>query len=338
MKRANRFLLSKPTDLGSLALEEFTVGQPGPGEVLVRMRAASLNFRDLLLTSGAYPAAALPEQLVPLSDGAGEIVAVGEGVERWRIGDRVCGIFTQSWLAGRKKPADDSQELGGPIDGVLTQFRIFNEQGLVAVPEHLSFEEAATLPCAAVTAWNALFCGRPVRAGETVLILGTGGVSCFALQFAKMAGAHVIATSSSDQKLDRARALGASETINYKTQPEWQDEVRRLTDGRGVDHVVEVGGPGTLQRSLASLAMNGQAHLIGVLTQGEINPLAILGAAINVRGILVGSREMFEDMNRAIVHHQLKPVIDSTYAFEEAPSAYRSLQKAGHVGKIVITI
>lgn len=338
MQRAERYCLSNSMALETLSLEAFSVPQPGRGQVLVKMHAASLNFRDLLITGGAYPLAALPDRLVPLSDGAGEIIAIGEDVTCWTAGDRVCGIFTQSWLGGRKRPADNLQELGGSIDGVLTQYRLFDAEGIVAIPDHLAYDEAATLPCAAVTAWNALYGGRPVKAGERVLILGTGGVSCFALQFAKAAGAYVIATSSSEEKLARIRALGADETVNYKSHPEWQEEVRRLTGGEGVDHVVEVGGPGTLQRSLACLAMNGQAHLIGVLTQGEINPLAILGSALSVRGILVGSRELFEDMNRAVSQHGIRPVIDRKFSFAEAPAAFRALQAANHVGKLVITI
>lgn len=335
MTSFRKFVLSKPGTLDNLRVVEDEVPTPGPGQVLVRIRAASLNFRDLLVVQGLYPTP-LIEDLVPLSDGAGEVVALGAGATRWSIGDRVCGIFTQTWQGGRKTQSDFAHELGGSVDGVLGEYRLFDENGLVLAPAHLSFEEAATLPCAAVTAWNALFGGRPVRAGEDVLVLGTGGVSSFALQFARMAGARVIALSSSDAKLARFAAAGADACINYSDHPDWPVEVRRLTGGRGVDHVVEVGGPGTLERSLASAALNGQVHLIGVLTQGQINPLPVLGSAITLRGILVGSREMFADMNRAIGQHHIHPLVDSRFEFEDAVSAYVSLQGAGHIGKIVV--
>jgi NADPH:quinone reductase-like Zn-dependent oxidoreductase len=301
------------------------------------MHAMSVNYRDLAIADGRYPAAILPD-VVPLSDGAGEIVELGTDVEGWRVGDRVCGIFTQSWLAGRRKADDGHTDLGGPVHGVLTEFRCFEAHGLVEIPSHLSFPEAATLPCAAVTAWNALFGARPVQTGETVLVMGTGGVSTFALQFATMAGARVITISSSDEKLEKHRKLGAAELVNYRRTPDWDGEVLRLTGGKGVDHVVEIGGPGTLDRSLAALAMNGQVNLVGVLSQGQMSPLQLIGSNGNMRGLIVGSRDLFEQMNRAIEMHDIKPAIHEIFPFDRATDAYRSLLSADHVGKLVITV
>ena len=331
--------MSAAAGLGSWTLAERPTPEPGRGQVLVRLRAVSLNYRDLLIAHGHYPFAVNLDRLIPVSDGAGEVVALGEGVRRFRGGERVAGIFSQSWLGGAQVADMWQTALGGAIDGVLSEFQVFDEAGLVTLPDALSFEEGATLPCAAVTAWNALYGLKPLVAGQTVLTLGTGGVSIFAIQFARAAGARVIATSSSDAKLERARALGAHETINYRAHPDWEREVRRLTDGAGVDHVVEVGGTGTLPRSIASTKPGGHIGLIGLLAQGEaIDPLAILGASCIVRGVAVGAREMFEDMNRVIALHGLKPVIDRSFAFEEAPAALAALAEASHVGKIVIRI
>ncbi len=332
------YRLPTHTGIDDLALVEAPDPRPGRGQVLVRMRAASLNFRDLSVASGKYMLSKLPPDLVPLSDGAGEVVELGEGVSRVKLGDRVAGIFMQSWLAGELEPQQRNTALGGAIDGVLAEHVVFDAEGLVHIPAHLSFEQAATLPCAAVTAWNALYGLQPLQPGQTVLVLGTGGVSVFALQFAHAAGARVIATSSSDQKLERARALGASDGVNYKATPEWQDAVRQLTDGRGVDHVVEVGGPGTIARSLGATRGGGVVTLIGVLTRGQIDPLVIFGSGAVVRPIYVGSRQMFEAMNRAIALHRIEPVIDRVFPFEEAREAYRHLKGATHVGKVVIAI
>jgi NADPH:quinone reductase-like Zn-dependent oxidoreductase len=333
------YQLPKATAISDLTLAEAETPKPGRGQVLVRLRAASLNYRDLMVATGRYGrGGTLPPNLVPLSDGAGEVAEIGADVTRVKVGDRVAGIFMQSWLAGEPDAAYASSSLGGAVDGVLAEYRVFDQDGLVHLPEHLSFEEGATLPCAAVTAWNALYAVQPVRPGDTVLTLGTGGVSVFAVQFAQAAGARIIATSSSDAKLERVRALGAAETVNYKSHPDWDAEVKRLTGGRGVDHVVEVGGPGTLPRSLAATRMGGHIGLIGVLTQGQIDPSLILRGGAIVRGIYVGSREMFEAMNRAIAFHAVKPVIDRVFAFEEAAEAYRHLEGAGHFGKVVIRI
>lgn len=258
---------------------------------------------------------------------------------RWQPGDRVAGIFSQSWLGGAQ--VDDAWQttLGGAIDCMLAEQVVLHENGLVRVPDYLSFEEAATLPVAAVTAWNALYGLKPLKAGETILALGAGGVSIFAIQLAHAAGARVIVTSSSDAKLEKATALGAHATINYRTNPEWQAEVRRLTYGRGVDHVIEVGGAGTLPRSIASTRPGGVVNLIGVLASGEpMDPLAILGAGAIVRGVMVGSREMFADLNRALADNQIEPVIDRVFDFHDAKEALAYLNGAGHVGKVVIRV
>ena len=332
------YQLPQTTGFDDLTLLEADTPTPGPGQVLVRMHAASLNFRDLAVATGKYMMSTLPPNLVPLSDGAGEIVALGQGVTRLAVGDRVTPIFMQSWMGGDMSPEDSTTALGGAIDGVLAEYKLFDARGLVHIPAHLSYEQAATLPCAAVTAWNALFGLQPVGPGQTVLVLGTGGVSIFALQFAHAAGARVIATSSSDEKLARALSLGASDGVNYKTDPEWQHAVRKLTDGRGVDHVVEVGGPGTIQRSVGATRNGGVVTLIGVLTRGTLDPLAVFGAGATIRPIYVGSRQMFEAMNRAIALHKIEPVIDRVFAFEEAREAYKYLKSAAHVGKVVVRI
>jgi len=332
------YRLPKHEGFDDLTLMEGDIPTPGRGQVLVRIRAASLNFRDLSVATGRYVMGTLPPNLVPLSDGAGEVVETGPDVTRVKPGDRVAGIFMQGWLGGELEPAYRETALGGAIDGVLAEYVVFDQQGLVHIPPHLSYAQAATLPCAAVTAWNALTGLNPILPGQTVLVLGTGGVSIFALQFAVAAGARVIATSSSDAKLQRARALGAADGINYTQTPEWQAEVRRLTMGRGVDHVVEVGGPGTLPRSIAAARLGGVVSMIGVLTRGQIDPLSILAGGVIVRGVFVGSRAMFESMNRAIALHEIEPVIDRIFPLEEAPHAYRTLKSAQHVGKIVISL
>ncbi|HTT97988.1 MAG TPA: NAD(P)-dependent alcohol dehydrogenase, partial [Rhizomicrobium sp.] len=278
--------------------------------------------------------------LVPLSDGAGEVAEIGAGVTRVKPGDRVAPVFMQTWIGGDIEPDHAASSLGGAIHGVLAEYAVFSQDGLVKLPEHLSFEEGATLPCAAVTAWNALYGGRPLRVGESVLVLGTGGVSIFALQLAHAAGARVIATSSSDGKLAQAKALGASDGVNYREHAEWQDEVLRLTGGRGVDHVIEVGGAGTLPRSVASARLGGQVHQIGVRAGGEgsIDPAVSMRKGLILRGIYVGSRQMFEAMNRAIALHRIAPVIDRVFGFEEAKDAYRHLESQKHVGKVVIRV
>jgi NADPH:quinone reductase-like Zn-dependent oxidoreductase len=313
--------------------------KPGPGQALVRVHAVSLNYRDLLVVSGMYPGP-LPRPLVPTSDGAGEIVEVGPGVDDLKVGDRVAGTFFEDWESGRLTEREMATARGGATQGMLAEYVSSSAHGLVRIPDHLSFEEAATLPCAAVTAWHALFEIDPLRPGETVLVLGTGGVSIFALQLGIMAGASVIVTSSSDEKLERARALGATTTINYKRAADWEKPVREATGGVGVDRVIEVGGPGTFQKSLASLRMGGRLSLIGVLTgfAGGVEVVPILVGSLHVDGIYVGSREMFESMNRAIARTKLSPVIDRVFPFADAPAAYEYLRSGAHFGKVVIRI
>lgn len=323
--------------LDALTLTEQPEPQPGPGQLLIKMRAASLNYRDLLTVKGAYSSKQkLP--LVPLSDGVGEVVAVGDGVTRVKAGDRVASIFMQQWLDGEFSAEKANSALGGAIDGILAEYVTLHEDGVVHVPEHLSDEEAATLPCAAVTAWHALITEGNLKAGDTILVLGTGGVSIFALQFAQLVGARAIATSSSDEKLERARSLGASDGINYKTTPDWDKLVWELTGKVGVDHVVEVGGAGTLNKSLRAVRMGGRISLIGVLSglSGEISTVSILHKNIRVQGIYVGSRAMFEAMNRAIALHQLKPVVDRVFPFTEARQALAYMESGAHFGKIAI--
>ena len=309
---------------------------PGPGEVLVRIRAVALNFRDLIATRIERPGALTP--LIPCSDGAGEVVAVGAGVTQWQPGDRVIGCFFQAWESGRITREVMRSDLGGPRHGVLAEYVVLGANGVVAVPEHLTYQQAATLPCAAVTAWHALIVNGQLQPGETVLLLGTGGVSMFALQFAKLTGARVIITSSRDEKLERARKLGADETINYRTFPDWSVRVHELTNKQGVDHVVEVSGAGTLEKSIESLRYGGQIHHIGVLSgfEGKINPWWIVAKSATVRGVYVGSRDMFEAMNQAIALHKLEPVIDIVVPFADAREAFLTMERGLHFGKIVI--
>ena len=325
--------------LDNLALIERPDPRPGPGQALVRLRAAALNYRDLLTAEGKYnPKQKLP--LVPCSDGAGEVVEVGSGVARVQPGDRVCGLFAQRWIAGVPTREKLRSTLGGPLDGTLAELAVFDQEGLVKIPEHLSDEEAATLPCAAVTAWSALVTEGGVTAGDTVLVQGTGGVSLFALQIAKLLGARVIATSSRDDKLARARELGAAEGINYRDIPEWGTRVKELTGGAGVDHVVEIGGAGTLQQSLRAVRFGGTISLIGNLagTKTELLLTQIFMQKIRVNGILVGHRESFEAMNRAIAFHGLRPLIDRVFSLEESRAAFDHMAAGDHFGKIVIRI
>jgi NADPH:quinone reductase-like Zn-dependent oxidoreductase len=323
---------------GSKSIEELRqVEQPdpvaGPHDVLVRVRATSLNYRDQAVVAGQYFGGAVTCDTVPLSDGAGDVIAVGSAVSRFKPRDRVAATFFQ--------PGAQPTALGSPLDGMLREQAALNEDGLVAIPDHLSYRDAACLPCAAVTAWHALFrAGRPTRAGDTVLVLGTGGVSIAALQLARAAGARVIATSSSDDKVARVTALGASDVINYRRIQDWEQEVRRLTAGRGVDCVVEIGGAGTLGRSMRSLARSGKVTLIGFLAgrEGDTNPTPLMMTGGSLHGIFVGDREMFEEMNRAIIVNHITPVIDRVFPFEAAPAAYKFHASGAFVGKVVITV
>jgi NADPH:quinone reductase-like Zn-dependent oxidoreductase len=323
--------------LEKLVLAERPEPIPGPWEVVFKLRAVTLNYRDLLMVKGLYnPRQPLP--LIPLSDGVGEVTAVGEAVTRARIGERIAGNFSQKWISGEPNRTKLSASLGGPIDGMLAEYRVLHEDGVVKVPAHLSDEEAATLPCAALTAWNALVTTGNTKAGDVILLQGTGGVSLFALQFAKMAGARVIITSSSDDKLARAVELGADHTINYRTVADWDKKTKELTDGAGADHIVEVGGAGTFNKSLKAIRIGGTISLIGNLSGNatDVNLISILMQNIRVQGMLVGHREAFEAMNRAIALHRMHPVVDRVFRFEEAPKAFEHMAAGAHFGKICI--
>jgi NADPH:quinone reductase-like Zn-dependent oxidoreductase len=326
------------TSLDGLRPAERPDPQPGWHEILIRVRATSLNYRDQMVLTGNYFGGPVTRNLIPLSDGAGEVAGVGPGVTRFKAGDRVVGTFFQGWISGpmtERHPA-----LGSPLDGTLAEYIVLHEDGVVAMPHTLSFEEAATLPCAGLTAWNALtVSGKPLKPGETVLCLGTGGVSMAGLLFARAAGARVILTSSSDEKIKRACALGASDGINYKRYPDWQKEVAQLTAGRGADHILENGGAGSLTRSFEAAAFGGKVALIGFLAgrQGDINPTILMMKTGSMIGIGVGSRAMFEDMNRAIDVNKIKPVVDKVFPFDKAADAFRCQAAGDFVGKVVIT-
>ena len=322
--------------IDNLALVERERPEPKENEVLVKFHAASLNYRDLMMVKGWYNPK-LKTPLVPLSDGAGEVVGVGEKVTRWKVGDRVMPIFMQGWIDGEVDVKKARTALGGDLDGCLREYGAFDENGLVKIPGHLSYEEASTLPCAALTAWNALMVSGNLQRGETVLLLGTGGVSVFGLQFAKNSGAETIITSSSDEKLGQADILGANHLINYKENELWDEAVHVFTAKKGVDHVIEVGGAGTLQKSLNAVRMGGHIAVIGVLSgKGDFNPVSILMKAVKMQGIFVGSRAMFEQMNDFLREHYIKPVVCRIFEFEEAREALKYMESGSHFGKIVI--
>lgn len=330
----------KEFGIDKLAMTDQEMPVAAAGRVVVRFHAFSLNFRDTMMVSGTYnPRMKFP--VVPFSDGAGEITAVGEGVTKWAVGDRVSPIFMSGWREGELTAEKSRTAIGGgPVwPGVLGEYGSFDADSIIRIPDHLTYEEAATLPCAGVTAWNALVVSGQLRAGETVLTLGTGGVSVFALQIAKIFGAEVISTSSSDEKLAKMKALGADHLINYRTREDWDKAVLELTGGRGVDHVVEVGGTGTLARSVNAVSAGGHIALIGALDMsGEFNPVQIFMKGVRVQGIFVGSRKYFDDLNRAVSVNSLKPVIDRVFEFEDVRSALRYMQSGSHFGKIVVRI
>lgn len=319
----------------ALALNERQSPQPGKGEILVAVRASSINYRDLSTVEDPvsrdvkYP-------LVPNSDGAGEVISVGAGVTKFKIGDRVAGCFFQNWIDGRITAAAMASAMGGAVDGILAEEALLSEAGAVPVPAHMSYEEAATLPCAGLTAWNCLVEQGGLKAGNTALFLGTGGASIAGLQIAKMMGARAIITSSSDEKLERARGLGADELINYRQIPDWESRVLELTDGAGVDVTIETGGGGTLEKTIEATRIGGTISLIGVLTGGTINPTSVMRKSIRLQGVYVGNRRMFEDMNAALAVNQVHPVIDQVFDFEDARSAYHAMRAAGHFGKLVV--
>lgn len=326
--------------IDDLALVERDDLKPATSEVLVKFHAASLNYRDIMVVTGTYnPRMKLPA--VPLSDGAGEVIGVGSGVTKWKAGDRVMPIFAQRWIHGDPTEENRRTSLGSGAqwDGVLRESGVFDQEGLVAIPDHLSFEEASTLPCAALTAWHALAESGDLNPGQTVLTLGTGGVSIFAIQLAKIFGARVIATTGSEEKVERLRELGADEVINYKTAPDWDKSVLELTDGKGVDHVIEVGGSGTLARSLNAVRLGGHVAMIGALTgPGDFNPVTVFMKAVRLQGIFTGSRTMFEKLLRAVDYVKLEPVIDRVFDFTQAREALSYVNSGAHFGKVVIRI
>jgi NADPH:quinone reductase-like Zn-dependent oxidoreductase len=326
-------------------LEMKTVARPTPGrgQILVRVRAVSLNQRDMSVTRGQYGGSGGGAMVgkVPLSDGAGEVVAVGAGATRFRVGDRVAGIFFARWMDGRRNADTMASARGGAtMDGMLSEFVAGDESGFVKVPDYLTYEEAATLPCAGVTAYRALFVEGRLKKGEFVLLEGTGGVSTFGLQFAAAAGARPIITSSSDDKIAKVKAMGAFGTANYRTNPEWQKEVRTLTGGEGVAHVLEVGGRDTLPRAIEALAYDGHIALIGGLSgfASDVPAGRLLGMGARVSGIYVGSRADFEAMNRFMAEHKIRPIIDRVFPFEEAPQAFDFMDNGSYLGKIVIKL
>lgn len=330
-----RYLIAPGKGAAGISTEQAAIPKPGPGQALLRMRAWSLNFRDLMMVDGTYPVGDL-RQIVPLSDGAGEIVELGEGCTRFAVGDRVCPIFMQTFIGGDMTDADAGSALGGAIDGVLAEYVVLSESGLVKMPSHMSFAEAATLPCAAVTAWNALYAREPINSGSTVLTLGTGGVAIWTLQLAKAAGAKVVITSSSDAKLARAAEMGADNGVNYATNAEWGAAARAFTGGRGVDKIVDSAGSAAMGQNLAALRRCGEIAMVGVLSLGAIDPVGILIGGALVRGVMVGSRAEFEALVRALEHHQIHPVIDRKFGFDEVGAAYDHLRSGSHFGKVVI--
>ncbi|KAF9465609.1 hypothetical protein BDZ94DRAFT_326875 [Collybia nuda] len=339
---AREYHLAKPGSADNLAIRTKTVESPRANEVLVKIHAVSLQYRDLMVASGMYIVQCL-DDLVPCSDMAGEIVAVGEDVRGWKKGDRVCANFAAEHLYGDTDLEIQRSSFGAQAQGVLTEYRTFPSHSLVSIPQHLSYEEASTLPCAAVTAYNALLGPVPIKAGDHVLILGTGGVSIFALQFALSSGATVIVTSSSDDKLKTATKLGAKYVINYNKTPNWDEEVLKITNGVGVDHVIEVGGYGTLAKSMNSVRYAGYLHLIGFVAQKNIDVDIVTKSvwkAITLRGIQIGSVAQFKDMNRLISANpeKTRPIVDKVFPFEEAKQAYAYLKSQAHVGKVVIKV
>ncbi len=323
--------------LDNLVLGERPEPVPGPGQVLLAMRAASLNYRDSVVVGGGYGKSVTPP-LIPVSDGVGEVVATGPDADRLEVGERVCPMFFPEWYDGDPAPETFEANLGASRDGVLAEYVCMDQRSVARVPDHLSDEEAACLPCAALTAWSALITQSDTGPGDTVLVQGTGGVALFAVQFAKALGARVIITSSSDDKLASARDLGADETINYKTDPDWDKAARDLTEGRGCDHVIELGGAETLKRSVRAVRAGGQISLIGVLSGpvAELTLPLIVMRNVRIQGITVGSRAGFEAMCETMERRGLRPVIDQVFPFAEARAAFEHLLSGAHFGKVCI--
>ena len=326
--------------IDNLTVVDRPTPEPKGGEVLVKFHAASLNYRDVMVVSGTYNPK-MKRPAVPLSDGAGEITAVGDDVTKWKVGDRVMPIFAQRWLDGDSSEEKRRTSLGAglPWDGVLREYGTFSQESVVRIPEHLSYEEAATLPCAALTAWNAVEFSGKVKPGESVLTLGTGGVSIFAAQFAKLSGARVISTSGSNEKIEKLHELGIAETVNYREREDWDKAVVEITGKPGVDHVVEVGGAGTLAKSINAVRIGGHVAMIGALTGAAgFNPTTVFMKAIRLQGIYTGPRSMFEDMNKAVSVNQMRPVIDRVFEFDEVNEALKYMESGAHFGKIVVKI
>lgn len=327
-------------DALELVLRDVPAPAPAAGQVAVRVRAVSLNRRDLMMMQGRYGRGGAAANGVPLSDGAGEVIAVGSGVTRFKVGDRVAGIFFEDWIDGDPTAEAIASARGGNSGGMLSEVVVTDADGLVAIPAHLTYEEAATLPCVGVTAWVGLFKRGQLQAGDFVLLEGTGGVSVFGLQLAVAAGAKAIITSSSDEKLERARMLGAFGTVNYRKNPEWQREVRELTGGAGVDQVLEVGGQDTLPKALQALAHGGHVALIGGLSgfASDVPVGALMGLNATASGIYVGSRADFEDLNAFLREHEVKPIVDKVFELEDAPAAFEAMDSGDFFGKVVIRL
>ena len=333
-------LAAGSTSLDGVQQVELEKPVAGPAEILVSMKAASLNFRDLGIIAGKYFGGPVQKDTVLLSDGAGKVEAVGEGVSRFQVGDKVAGTFFKDLIEGPANPMVNPA-LGHSADGVLAQYMVLNENDAVKIPANLNYQEAACLPCAALTAWHAMMtAGRPVTKGDTVLLLGTGGVSTIALQFAKALAAKVIITSSSNDKLAKAKEMGADLLINYNEHPDWDDEVKKINDGQGVDCIVEVGGIGTINKSMNCLGLGGKIGMIGVLAgaDGECNPRSLMMTGSSIHGIFVGNRQMFEEMNKAIEEHDIHPVVDKVFDFDDAVEAIKYFKSQAHMGKVVINI
>ncbi|NIC28526.1 zinc-dependent alcohol dehydrogenase family protein [Serratia plymuthica] len=332
VKQSRIFGIEKTTGIDGLTLGAAPIPTPGPGEVVVHVRASSLNYRDLIILNGHYYMP-IPTGRIPLSDGAGEIAAVGQGVTRFSVGDHVANAFFPDWINGPY--TGKSSQYSADVDGWLADYRVVSEEALVRVPDTLAFDEAAALPCAGLTAWSAL---KGVKAGDTVVTLGTGGVSLFAVQLATAMGARIIATTSSDVKAQQLKALGAQEAINYKDHPEWSQKVRELTAGNGANRIVEVGGAGTFTQSVKAVAIGGQVSIVGALAglEGSVEFMSMFMSQARYQPIAVGSRQDLEDLVRFITEHQIRPVIDSRYPFEEAKAAFERLVTRNLFGKVVI--
>jgi NADPH:quinone reductase-like Zn-dependent oxidoreductase len=320
----------------SLAITTSDIPKPGRKQVLVKIRAVSLNYRDVIIVHGTYPVPTKPG-LIPASDSAGRVEEVGPEVTRFKAGDRVTNAFVPGWISGKANNMGFGRLRGNPDPGVLAEYVVFEEEDLIATPAFLSDEEAASTPCAGVSAWNALYGGsEPLKPGETVLVQGTGGVAMFALQIAHAGGAGVVMTSSSDKKLEQVAALGIWRAVNYRTHPEWHEEVKRVTNGEGVHITVEIGGPGTLARSIKATRFGGTVSMVGVLTRGQVDPLTVMHQGLTLRSIGAGSREMHEAMYRSMELHRWRPVIDEVFSFEDAKAAFDRIESGGHIGKVAI--